>query len=713
MRRIILPTIIVFFFLSGGANIASANTLNLSYDPSYGTQPFSYYCQPYVRSFEADKHYMPVAANQSCVFSVPNTIGGIRDIALYKGTPGNAVLISSDQINNNSAPTLVQENNTNFGSPVQDQDYFAVIYDDSIGAALYAHFTGGGLLPAGAIQNQNYYVLPWKWGSKPTSEFEPVIIVPGILGSWQKNNDWVIDPILHIYDNLIDTFLANGYVKDKTLFTFGYDWEEPNEVSAHLLANKIKEVKQICGCSRVDLVTHSMGGLVASYYIENSEYQNDVDQLVLIAVPLSGAPYAYKTWEAGVLEFGDPKRNFVMQTKFLLEARKNGYSNIFNYIHGRPIESIQELLPNFNYLTDQNFVSFIYPNGYPINGFLDDLDKNFWEITQKVRVDTILADNQLNNTELMYAVKPSTNPSLWVDGEPTITTFDSGDGTVPRLSIEDIVTPDKEFDGVDHTGVVATSSAYVFKVFNNREVISVINKDYNAVTSFLFITLFSPIDMQVIAPDGKRLGKDFDTSSEIDEIPGTFYSGFDTDNEYAIIPNPEPGEYKVETVGTGNGGEYKIVTDYVTAASTTEAGLTGSTTPGEVIDHTLSLSAAKDDIVLTKDVLPPPATTFTPESCITDTAAAYQAGQLSQSAYEGITLDCKTLGILLRARDNIFAAPLTQHAVQNPLLTITFSGIRLTLDDIDLLANDQHNTKDGVQLISTYLTWFRNHDLHQ
>lgn len=53
----------------------------------------------------------------------------------------------------------------------------------------------------------------------------PVIIIPGIMGSDYSPllNKLVIDPVLHTYDNLIATFEANGYIEDKTMFTFPYE----------------------------------------------------------------------------------------------------------------------------------------------------------------------------------------------------------------------------------------------------------------------------------------------------------------------------------------------------------------------------------------------------------------------------------------------------------------------------------------------------------
>src|SRR3989344_2085403 len=123
----------------------------------------------------------------------------------------------------------------------------------------------------------------------PPQTIDPVIIIPGIMGSATKNGKLVIDPILHTYDDLIATLKANGYEEGKDLFTFPYEWRDSNVLTANLLKDKINEVKTICDCSKVDLVAHSMGGLVAREYIQSGQYNHDVDQVIFLGTPHNGA----------------------------------------------------------------------------------------------------------------------------------------------------------------------------------------------------------------------------------------------------------------------------------------------------------------------------------------------------------------------------------------------------------------------------------------
>ena len=50
---------------------------------------------------------------------------------------------------------------------------------------------------------------------------------------------------------------------------------------------------------KVDIVAHSMGGLVARSYIQSENYNNDIRNLTLVGTPNKGAVFSYLIWEGG------------------------------------------------------------------------------------------------------------------------------------------------------------------------------------------------------------------------------------------------------------------------------------------------------------------------------------------------------------------------------------------------------------------------------
>ena len=176
---------------------------------------------------------------------------------------------------------------------------------------------------------------------------DPVVIVPGIMGSAEVLGTWKIDPILHVYDDLISSFKKNGYENNINLFEFPYNWRKSNAQTAEYLKNAIDVMKNTTKVSKVDIVAHSMGGLVARSYIEGDAYGNDVDKLITIATPQHGSPEAYLKWEAGEGFF--TREDGVARRHFENEAKHKGYDDLQKYIQDNVV-SVKELLPDYNYL---------------------------------------------------------------------------------------------------------------------------------------------------------------------------------------------------------------------------------------------------------------------------------------------------------------------------------------------------------------------------
>ena len=73
------------------------------------------------------------------------------------------------------------------------------------------------------------------------------------------------------------------------VYGFGYDWRKSNSNSGALLAKRIQYVTQKHGASKVILVTHSMGGLVARAACKQSGAASLVKGVVHVVQPINGA----------------------------------------------------------------------------------------------------------------------------------------------------------------------------------------------------------------------------------------------------------------------------------------------------------------------------------------------------------------------------------------------------------------------------------------
>ncbi len=97
-----------------------------------------------------------------------------------------------------------------------------------------------------------------------------------------------------IFAGMIDTFNKNGYVEGTNLFVFPYDWRLSNTINQKLLKDFVSTVLAKSGKKKVNIIAHSMGGLMVQDYIaENTD--SAIDHIFYIAVPHLGAPKTFKT----------------------------------------------------------------------------------------------------------------------------------------------------------------------------------------------------------------------------------------------------------------------------------------------------------------------------------------------------------------------------------------------------------------------------------
>lgn len=392
---------------------------------------------------------------------------------------------------------------------------------------------------------------------------DPVVIVPGILGSEKVSGQWKLDPILHTYDDLLDSLKTNGFESEKNLFIFPYDWHRSNENTAKDLKEKVDKIIDDTKVSKVDLVAHSMGGLVAREYLEFLD-NTKVDQLITLGTPHHGAPESYLTWENGEGFFGFFGE--ILKMHLINEAKHSGRKDFKSYIKGYT-PSVEELLPDYNYLINaSDNKEKNYPNGYPKNNFLEDLNKkhNVDNLSNIDFTNIIGVLSNKNTTISNIRVTEDTHNGDWSHGMPEKfydkksdrgINYGKGDETVPKESAENIESDKKIIFSAEHLELPLKTQCEIFEKLTDKSACKYVDKWH--IPGFLYINIFSPIDVQITSPSGKKLGKDFKTGGVYNEISGAFYSGYDTDSEFLTIPNPENGEYKIIAEGTGN-GNYKI-----------------------------------------------------------------------------------------------------------------------------------------------------------
>jgi pimeloyl-ACP methyl ester carboxylesterase len=113
------------------------------------------------------------------------------------------------------------------------------------------------------------------------------------VGSYSTKKD--------IYDTTFKALEAAGYQENVDLFPFPYDWRKDINWNGDQLLSFIDQVRQKTGASQVDILTHSMGGLLARAVLAKQESVGKVRRVLTMAAPVLGAPKLL-----GILEYKMP-----------------------------------------------------------------------------------------------------------------------------------------------------------------------------------------------------------------------------------------------------------------------------------------------------------------------------------------------------------------------------------------------------------------------
>lgn len=378
-----------------------------------------------------------------------------------------------------------------------------------------------------------------------TDKRRPVIIVPGILESWPVFGTWQLDPIFHLFQPLKAALEQAGYETGETLFTFPYDWHRSNEETAAILQQRIGQIKQLTGTSQVDIIAHSMGGLVARAYIQGDEYQNDVHNLITIATPHHGATKTYLTWEAG--KVGDAVVDQVIEKLITYEARKAQYNRVTDYIH-QAIPALQELLPIYSYLIQDNTLLQYLPCNailYPCNPFLELLDQATARLVNRTVFLNIIATTKSINTLYRLTVQQPTESTNWQHGIPmsfraqTEQSLTEGDETVP-LSSAHIDGAQEITIEANHTEAITASIPAVLQTLTGMS--STIQAEWHAPNKVLFLEWQGINQVNILAMNGQRLTHQQPLShiafAANEPSPSSLFFQPEGERGIAIIPDP-------------------------------------------------------------------------------------------------------------------------------------------------------------------------------
>lgn len=277
-----------------------------------------------------------------------------------------------------------------------------------------------------------------------SSSISPTILIPGFGASWDvgavlagtEGSDWKIPDFVKNYDNLIASFENAGYKRGGNLFIFGYDWRKgvgSLGTDLNVFIERLISEGKILGTDKINLVGHSMGGLIARSYAQNFGLDH-VGKIVTSGSPHLGTAITYGIWEGGVF-WETPwwqKAGLELLTQI---NQRPGESKVESIRRIAP--SIRDLLPVTNYLK-KGGSDLVWNSMSQVNSFLPEANRSLDSInnlTETISGEGVSTVDFINVNDRNWIDRLE---KRWEDGKPTATNpfeFTTlGDGTILKSS---------------------------------------------------------------------------------------------------------------------------------------------------------------------------------------------------------------------------------------------------------------------------------------
>jgi hypothetical protein len=364
------------------------------------------------------------------------------------------------------------------------------------------------------------------------------------------------------FNGLVDEFTIKQYSEGIDMFVFPYDWRLDNRINSVKLREKINQILSQTGSPKIDLVAHSMGGLIAKEYINNN-INPKINKLIFIGTPHLGAPKALKA-----LMFGD---RFGVPVVLNPDEMKKISQNMY---------SLYQLLPSQEYFNklggyysapvwddpgEHKLLNFLETQLLMLNG-----GYNLSAIQDGVDFHTPALDlMDLNSYGIdSYNISGCTTPTISgivqvgsvADGEYLLY-MNAGDKTVPLGSSTAVnVSEAHSFyytkashgkmpsqDGVRElvTQIITSSVNSLFLPAD------VIQDKTQCVLNGKFVSVHSPVELHIYDEQGNHTGPGDNNTLE-EGIAGLSYEEVGG-NKFVFIPTDGEQNYTIKLAATGSG----------------------------------------------------------------------------------------------------------------------------------------------------------------
>ena len=264
-----------------------------------------------------------------------------------------------------------------------------------------------------------------------------------------------------IYNPLISSLDSS----DNKPHVFNYDWRIQIPENGLNIGEFIDSITS--EDEKVNLVGHSMGGLVGRSYLEQKKEENRLDKFMTVGSPHKGSALAYSAWSAGEVW----QDNFLAKIATSLYLKRcGGLLSSKRETLREKFPSAQNLLPTSNCLIDKK------------SGNMKDVNsmnaQNNWLISSPSNLFNFFGSTvatlsgwgfeTLESIEVKNKKNKSGKLKNWMDGKPFEKLFSfEGDGTVLNSSSE-IIDVENRYINRNHSELVSSTEG-ITQIFDFLE----------------------------------------------------------------------------------------------------------------------------------------------------------------------------------------------------------------------------------------------------
>ena len=558
----------------------------------------------------------------------------------------------------------------NYGDPVYDATLF--IAETKNGSSLYSAKSRWltGSYTFYVVPSGQYYIwaekdgvvsrrIPidvhsfWPVSARPlvldlvTGSEIPVVLVPGMLGSSAEG--WNTHPVmgkttyydqseLHLHDPMdrpgwwqLETSL---YFKSIHYIESPWDWRMPLDRAVdEYLIPAIDRAKKKSPTGKVNIIAHSMGGLLVRSYIQSDRYRKDIENFSMVGTPNQGSANAYYLWEGGDPKTIDDLTDYILDagvnlywqtTESLYEdtyklgsLKSTDYPSIVKlYINHVP--TARQLLPTYGFLSFS--LKKITAAGN-VNTYLEDLNSDPRRMalmgppSEKDKIKTRMYFSQSEDTIYIVNVSPLAQ-QRYADGVPNGAPLfmKDGDGTVRQDSARFSCNKSEnwaeclELSG-PHSKLINTGKDKIISDMYpattamssvNSMAISTLEVSPSGTLSLIFTGRVAPLVTDSL---GQKIGVDQVSGEFVEEISGgSVTTG--TDVSTITLKSPADGAYTIDLVGRHPGDVSLELSCYDSAGNETRRKIQwfNDTTPASL---KFILDSALPDITINHAPQPP------------------------------------------------------------------------------------------------------------